>query len=136
MLLLRLRPVLALLIALVLAIGPASLRAEPVGSGLQLLMVEDRGCAACRQWRADVLPGYAAHPQGRAAPLLIVDIDGPWPNGLALARRPQITPSFILLRNGQEVSRVEGYAGQAHFWPVLAEMLHGADLHSLRGGGT
>lgn len=134
MLLPRLRPIFGLLIALVLASGPADLRAE--AAGLQLLMVEDRGCPSCRQWRAEVLPDYPAHPQGRAAPLIMVGIDGPWPNGLALARRPQITPTFILLRNGQEVSRVEGYAGRAHFWPVLAGMLQDEAVQRTRGDGT
>ena len=89
----------------------------------RLLMVEDQGCPFCRQFRAEILPGYARNPQGRAAPLTRVDIDGPWPNGLALDRRPQVTPTFILLDDGREVARIEGYPGRDGFWPMLGDML-------------
>mgnify|MGYP002712403370 FL=1 len=88
-----------------------------------LLMVGDEGCPYCRRFRAEILPGYAAHPQGRAAPLREVDIDGPYPNGLALDRRPQLTPTFILLDDGREVARIEGYPGKDAFWPMLGDML-------------
>ena len=61
--------------------------------------------------------------EGRAAPLLVVDRDGPYPDGLALARRPWLTPSFILLQGGIEIARFEGYPGAGKFFPVLRDML-------------
>lgn len=90
---------------------------------LQLLMVRRRGCVYCAQWDREIAPVYAAHPEGRAAPLLVVDRDGPFPDGLALARRPWLTPTFILLRGGVEVTRFEGYPGAKAFFPVLRDML-------------
>ncbi len=92
-------------------------------AGLQLLMIESEACIYCRQWRAEILPGYADHAAGRAAPLHPIDIDGPFPDGLALARRPRITPTFILTRRGIELSRLEGYPGRAKFWPLIDRML-------------
>lgn len=91
--------------------------------GLRLLMVRRRGCVYCAQWDREIAPVYAAHAEGRAAPLLQVDRDGPFPDGLALARRPWLTPSFILLRDGVEVTRFEGYPGAERFFPVLRDML-------------
>ncbi|WP_347265621.1 SoxS protein [Paracoccus sp. (in: a-proteobacteria)] len=101
-----------------LAAGPA--RAAP---GLRLLMVRRRGCAYCAQWDREIGPLYAQSPEGRAAPLLAVDRDGPFPDGLALARRPWLTPGFILLQDGIEVTRLEGYPGRDRFFAVLRDMI-------------
>ncbi|SIQ15941.1 hypothetical protein SAMN05421641_10496 [Paracoccus thiocyanatus] len=101
-----------------MAAGPG--RAAP---GLQLLMVRRRGCVYCAQWDREIGPVYGRHPEGRAAPLLVVDLDGPWPDGLVLARRPRLTPSFILLQGGVELVRVEGYPGRQQFFGVLRDML-------------
>lgn len=91
--------------------------------GLALMMVRRKGCVYCAQWDREIAPGYASHPEGRAAPLFSVDVDGPYPDGLALARIPWLTPSFILLKAGAEVARFEGYPGADKFFPVLADML-------------
>ncbi|HRO14594.1 MAG TPA: SoxS protein [Paracoccus sp. (in: a-proteobacteria)] len=95
----------------------------PARDGLQLIMVDHEGCSWCRAWKREILPGYHSRAEGRAAPLTIVQIDGPWPDGVALARAPFITPTFILLRDRKEVARIEGYAGKQHFWPLMSDLL-------------
>ena len=90
---------------------------------LRLLMVEKHGCVYCAAWDRNIGPGYAASEQGQAAPLMRVDIHGPWPNGLALARRPFVTPTFILLDGGSEVGRLEGHLTAAQFYPALSHLL-------------
>lgn len=102
---------------------------DPVSKGAELIMVEQRGCWYCARWKAEVMPEYALTAEGRAAPLRMVQLDGPWPDGLALDSRPAITPTFILVEGGREVSRLEGYPGEDHFWPLLARMLAEAGLH-------
>ncbi len=89
----------------------------------RLLMVERDNCIYCRAWHAQIGPGYATSAAGKAAPLLSVDMDGPWPDGLVLARRPFVTPTFILLDRGVEVARVEGYAVPQRFYPAIDDML-------------
>ena len=98
--------------------GPAR-----AGDGLRLMMVRRRGCVHCDAWDREIGPVYGSHPEGRAAPLFMVDVEGPYPDGLALDRRPWLTPSFILLRGGQEVARFEGYPGAERFFEVLRVML-------------
>lgn len=108
--------------------GIAALAARPAGAapGLHLMMVRRKGCVYCAQWDRQIGPGYARHPEGKAAPLFMVDVDGPYPDGLALARMPWLTPSFILLRNGVEMARFEGYPGADRFYAVLHAMLRQA----------
>ena len=90
---------------------------------LRLLMVDRRDCPASAAWRREIAPGYAGSAEGRAAPLLRVEMDGPWPDGLALARRPVVSPTFVLLAGGLELARIEGYPGADAFHPQLAAML-------------
>ena len=99
-------------------------QAHPV----RLLMVTRVGCIYCEAWDREIAPGFAASSEGRAAPLLRVDIDGPWPDGIALARRPTITPTFIVLREGSEAARLEGYPGDTFFYPVLDGILKDAGV--------
>lgn len=90
---------------------------------LRLLMVQKRGCAWCAAWDREIAPGYAASAEGRHAPLLRVDLDGPWPDGLALASRPFATPTFVLLHEGMEIGRIQGYPGAGRFYPQLAGLM-------------
>lgn len=107
---------------------------SPVGDGVELIMVEQRGCHSCARWKAEVMPDYASTAEGRAAPLRVVELDGPWPDGLALGNRPAITPTFILIRGGRELSRLVGYPGENHFWPLLGGMLAEAGIASAPDG--
>lgn len=90
---------------------------------VRLLMVEQRGCIYCARWNAEIGEGYANTAEGRAAPLLRVDVDGPWPDGLTLGAQPQVTPTFILLDRGEEIARMPGYVGDQYFYPLLDQML-------------
>jgi len=91
--------------------------------GRALVMVDRAGCPYCTAWKREILPGYAAHPTGRSLPLALVPLDGPWPDGLALARAPAITPTFLILQDRIEVARIEGYPGARHFWPEVEALL-------------
>lgn len=95
------------------------------GDGMRLLMVQKRGCIYCAAWDREIAPGYATSGPGRRAPLMRVEIDGPWPDGLALASRPFVTPTFILLRGGVEIGRIQGYAGPEWFFADLDRLLAG-----------
>jgi hypothetical protein len=113
---------LAGLLICALLLAPGALRAD----GLELVMVEQRGCAYCISWHADVGPEYPITPEGRAAPLRVVDLHA-LPKDLTLARRPVYTPTFVLVRDGQEIGRIEGYPGEDFFWPLLDRLLRQDD---------
>ncbi len=89
----------------------------------RLMMVEDEACVWCKRWHAEVGDAYAKTSEGATAPLLRHDIDDAVPDGITLAYAPTFTPTFILLVDGQEVGRLEGYPGEDFFWPLLNKML-------------
>lgn len=95
----------------------------PAAQATELVMVEAKGCHYCIEWQAEIGPIYPKTKEGTYAPLHIVDIaDGP-PDGVEFARRVNFTPTFILVDNGQELARIEGYPGEDFFWGLLTMML-------------
>jgi hypothetical protein len=106
----------ALLAALVLGAAPAS-------AEVRLMMVEEPGCLYCARWFAEVGDAYALTAEGRVAPLLRTQLRETLPVGIALVRPALFTPTFVLLNDGAEVGRIEGYPGEDFFWPLLGQLI-------------
>jgi thioredoxin-related protein len=108
---------------ILLALVPAGARAETV-----LLMAEETGCVWCARWDAEISAIYPKTPEGRAAPLQRFDIHGQAPEGVAFKSRVRFTPTFVLVRDGLEIDRIEGYPGEDFFWGLLGLMLEQANV--------
>lgn len=122
--------ILALLVFAVMAVLAApSARAET-----RLLMAEEAGCIWCARWDRDIAPIYSKTPEGHAAPLQRIDIHAPLPVDIQLAGRIAFTPTFVLVQDGHEVARIEGYPGEDFFWGLLGEFLREAGIPHDRSG--
>lgn len=97
--------------------------ASQAAAQVELVMVEQHGCHWCAQWDAAVAPIYPKTPEGKFAPLRRVDLRAPVPDDLELASRAVFTPTFILVEDGQELARMEGYPGEELFWWGLSSLL-------------
>ena len=89
-------------------------------------MFEQPGCIYCARWNEEVSPEYPLTAEGKAAPLLRLQLREPLPEGLALVSPPVFTPTFVLVKNGVEAGRIEGYPGEDFFWPLLAGLIERA----------
>lgn len=118
-----------LLLATALLVAPVSSLAE-----MRLLMAEEEGCMWCARWDSDISVVYPKTPEGHAAPLQRVDIHATLPDGIALKRPLYYTPTFVLLDEGREVGRIEGYPGEDFFWGLLGVLLRDAGV-SIEGSG-
>lgn len=94
---------------------------------MQLVMGEERGCMWCARWDAEIAPIYPKTPEGKRAPLRRVNIHAALPEDISLDRSIRFTPTFVLMVNGAEVSRIEGYPGEDFFWGLLGMMIETAD---------
>ena len=106
--------------------GFAGLAALPARAEVELLMGEEAGCIWCARWNAEIAPIYPKTPEGRAAPLRRVDIHAPLPEDLDLAGQLVVTPTFVLVEDGVEIDRMEGYPGETFFWSLLDRMFDSA----------
>ncbi|UMA66474.1 hypothetical protein LVO79_08545 [Roseivivax marinus] len=110
-----------------LVLGAACLPRD-ASAEVRLVMVEEEGCVWCARWEAEVGDAYPKTDAGRAAPIRRVDITRPIPDDLDLVSPPRLTPTFILVEDGTEHARIEGYPGEDFFWPMVERMLTEADL--------
>lgn len=94
----------------------------------RLIMVEEEGCMWCARWNEEISSIYPKTPEGKAAPLERIDIRAPRPEELTFARPLFFTPTFVLVVDGVEASRIEGYPGEDFFWGLLTQMLDRADI--------
>ncbi|MDC0012763.1 hypothetical protein OAE29_05830 [Octadecabacter sp.] len=93
-----------------------------------LMMAEEPGCIWCAAWNREIGPVYDKTGEGAAAALRRVDITDPIPDDITLSRAINFTPTFVLLIDRTEVSRLEGYPGEDFFWGLLGMMLNEQDI--------
>lgn len=107
----------AMLVGLLLA------AAVPTAETAELVMFEERGCPWCARFDREIGPIYARTEEARRAPLRRVDLDAGIPAELAHLAPVRFTPTFVLLEDGREVGRIQGYPGEMHFWGPLGMLL-------------
>lgn len=105
------------------AILTACVLALPVWAA-ELVMVEQDGCFYCEQWDHQIAHIYPKTSEGKHAPLRRMDIHQTYPGDLNFARALTFTPTFVLIEDGQELARIEGYPGEDFFWGLLGMMLN------------
>ena len=105
------------------ALAVSLLTTSAAAGEIRLIMVEQPGCAYCAAWDDQIAPAYPKTAEGRFAPLMRADLHMGPPEGITYARRVNFTPTFILIDDGVEIARMEGYVGEDFFWPVYAKLL-------------
>lgn len=108
----RLAPVL-LLLGLTLS-GPVR--------AADLVMVERAGCHWCERWNAEIAHIYPKTREGKLAQLRRADIHD-LPDDVTFKSPPIFTPTFVLVKNGVELGRIEGYASEDFFWFHVEQLL-------------
>jgi hypothetical protein len=106
----------------------------PAHAETVLVMVEEAGCIWCARWNKEIGPIYPKTPEGMAAPLRRIDIHAPLPDDISVKSRLTFTPTFVLLENGIEIARIEGYPGEDFFWGLLGQMLKEVAPNNDRSG--
>lgn len=119
------------LTALFLAI--ATLMPMAASADTYLLMAEEDGCIWCERWNDEIAHIYPKTAEGKVAPLQRYDLHNETPQ-VVLTKRVHFTPTFILVQDGHEVGRIEGYPGEDFFWGLLAMMFERAKISLERTG--
>jgi len=87
-----------------------------------LVMVEQAGCVYCARWDAEIAPIYPMTDEGKRAPLRRVNLRD-LPDDIVFKTRPVFTPTFVLVEDGHELARLEGYGGDEFFWFQIRQIL-------------
>ena len=94
----------------------------------RLIMVEQHGCAYCAIWNEKIGPIYPKTTAGAIAPLERVDFADVNTIDVEKLRPVGFTPSFLLVQDGVEIARIDGYPGEDFFWGLLEMYLKENDL--------
>ncbi len=97
--------------------------ATPAFSASELIMFNSPTCEWCDLWEKEVGVVYNKTREARIAPVRRVDIHDPRPDDLKRIRPVVYTPTFVLINDGKEIGRINGYPGEGHFWGLLDEMI-------------
>ncbi|NJL07932.1 MAG: thioredoxin family protein [Methylacidiphilales bacterium] len=103
-------------------VGVALVGAGPAAAA-DLVYVRDPGCSYCRAFDAEIGPVYDKTPEGRQARLRPVEMRSHDLDAIRLVQPIRYTPTFVLVADGAEVGRIEGYPGEEFFWVRLAKLL-------------
>lgn len=93
-------------------------------SRMELLVFERADCSWCEAFRREISPRYSKSTAASDAPLRFVDIDKADLTQLRLRSRLTVLPTAVLMKDGTEVDRIQGYTGPEIFFslmPVLME---------------
>ncbi|MBO6718725.1 MAG: transcriptional regulator [Rhizobiaceae bacterium] len=110
-----------LLAALFLAL--AALPTPSTAYAAELVFVEVMGCVYCIRFNRQMADAYQASETGKQVPLRRVNLRQRWPADLRNVDRPPYTPVFILVENGAEIGRFNGYTNPQRFKRELASLL-------------
>ncbi len=100
---------------------------------LELVMVEQDGCVYCEMWHEQIAEIYPKTAEGKFAPLRQVDLFELDESGVEFDRGINFTPTFVVVENGRELARLEGYPGEDFFWFLLTKMLTETTSFSVGG---
>ena len=105
-----------------LLIAAATMMSIGTATAADLVMFRQDGCPWCAAWDREIKPIYGKTDIGRRVPLQMANIHRDR-SKFMLKRKVIYTPTFVLIEEGREVGRIEGYAGDLFFWGLLERLL-------------
>lgn len=88
----------------------------------ELVMYRRAGCPYCMAWDREIGPIYPKTEIGQRLPLRQVDVER-GDASVHLTSPIRFTPTFVLVEDGREKARIEGYPGEFFFWGLLEKLL-------------
>ena len=89
----------------------------------ELVMYRRAGCPYCLAFDREIGPAYPNTEGGKKLPLRHVHIDRGKDQSVVLKSPVRYTPTFVVVEDGKEKARIEGYPGEFFFWGVLEKLL-------------
>ena len=94
---------------------------DSAAADARLIMVTSEYCLSCQAWERDIGEVYDKSPYARMLPLSRVEIGSKMPKDAAIKKPVGETPTFLIIRNGQEIDRQRGYVDAEMFFWWLSE---------------
>ena len=109
-------------LARILLLAAIGLVALPV-TAAELLVIEDKRCAPCLLFDRQVAAIYARTTEGASVPLRKLPFGRVPPAPYGFVGAASVAPTFVLVDEGREIGRFEGYSSDELFWMSLTALL-------------
>jgi len=86
----------------------------------EVVVFETSNCLLCRLFRRDVAPRYARSRRHRMAPLRYIDVNPRRPPHPGLSEPLAMLPTAVIMKDGAEIARIEGYTGPELFFQMMS----------------
>ena len=85
-------------------------------------MVTDKACPYCQAWEREVGKVYPKTKLAQEFPLIRVQIEERLPEFSVDFNQVRGTPTFIFLRDNNEIGRIEGFSDAEMFWWLVDDI--------------
>jgi thioredoxin-like negative regulator of GroEL len=89
----------------------------------EIVVFEVENCTYCSAFRSQILPNYRQTPRSAELPIRFVDVNATGVDKMKLIAPIQMVPTVVMMKNGQEVDRIQGYTGPDMFHQLVTKML-------------
>lgn len=89
------------------------------GARYEIIAFEAQGCTYCAHFRKDIARSYERSERSKRAPVRYLDVKAGEVANLKLAGAITLLPTAVILRDGIEIGRIDGYTGRENFYRVL-----------------
>lgn len=100
---------------------------KPTAIQQEVIVLEAPNCTYCNVFRQLVLPRYLRSKRAGDLPIRFVDVNDPAADQLKLSSSVTMVPTVVMMREGQEVDRINGYMGPEAFFQSVARTFGSAD---------
>lgn len=94
-----------------------------VASDLRLVMFTSKDCPVCQAWERQIGSVYKKSFYQVSLPLTRVNFSADTSDLMSLQEPISGTPTFVILKNGEEVGRILGFNDKEIFWWELSSFL-------------
>ena len=88
-----------------------------------MIMITDKNCLYCIVWEKQIGKIYPKTETAKKFPLHRIEVKNFVNYTKYDLKKTNITPTFIFIKNDNEVGRIEGYTNPELFWWQVAEII-------------
>lgn len=101
--------------------------AKPSAALQELIVLEVPNCTYCDVFRSVVLPRYQKSKRAGDLPIRFLDLNDPAADQLKLSSAVTIVPTVVMMREGAEIGRINGYMGPEAFFQSVSRTFGSAE---------
>lgn len=116
------RLILAGIVAGLIALTSPGATAGEMRGASRLVAFVSSDCAACRRFSSEALSDYWSSATALELPITVIDVPSLGTGGNPLSAPLRALPTFVVMRDGRELARIEGYPGRDRLLGILADL--------------